>query len=86
MPSQLPLPSRARQVAAPPTVERVRPLGEQVAEIERAAIATALQATGGNRVAAARRLGMSRAALYDRLARWPDLASGNVLNSVSASA
>ena len=36
-------------------------------------IAQALAATGGNRVAAARLLGMSRAALYDRLARWPGL-------------
>jgi transcriptional regulator with PAS, ATPase and Fis domain len=54
-------------------VDRLRPLGERVAEIERQAIAEALRATGGNRALAARRLGMSRAALYDRLARWPDL-------------
>ena len=51
----------------------VRPLSEQVADVERAAIAAALQACAGNRVAAARQLGMSRAALYDRLARWPEL-------------
>ena len=48
-------------------------LAEQVAEVEKRAIATALRACRGNRVAAARQLGMSRAALYDRLARWPDL-------------
>ena len=61
--------------SAPPTPERpeLRPLCEQVAEVERAAIAAVLRACSGNRVAAARRLGMSRAALYDRLARWPDL-------------
>jgi DNA-binding NtrC family response regulator len=52
----------------------LRPLSEQVAEVERAAIAQALQCCGGNRVLAARQLRMSRAALYDRLARWPELA------------
>jgi DNA-binding NtrC family response regulator len=51
----------------------LRPLGEQVAEVERRAIAAALLACGGNRVQAARRLGMSRAALYDRLGRFPEL-------------
>ncbi len=52
----------------------LRPLSEQVAEVERTAIAAALRACGGNRVLAARQLGMSRAALYDRLERWPELA------------
>ena len=51
----------------------VRTLADQVAEVERAAIARALRDNGGNRVQAARQLGMSRAALYDRLARWPEL-------------
>jgi transcriptional regulator with PAS, ATPase and Fis domain len=51
----------------------LRPLAEQVAELERRAIGAALLATRGNRVAAARLLGMSRAALYDRLARYPEL-------------
>ncbi|MDO8420187.1 MAG: helix-turn-helix domain-containing protein, partial [Rubrivivax sp.] len=50
---------------------------EQVAEIERTAIASALRASGGNRALAARRLHMSRAALYERLARWPELADGS---------
>jgi transcriptional regulator with PAS, ATPase and Fis domain len=53
----------------------LRPLPEQVAELERAAIAAALRATGGNRVATARLLGISRAALYERLARWSELAA-----------
>ena len=52
----------------------LRPLAEQVAELERLAIKASLAASGGNRLAAARRLNMSRAALYDRLARWPELA------------
>jgi transcriptional regulator with PAS, ATPase and Fis domain len=56
-----------------PTPAALRPLGEQVAEVERTAIAAALLACGGNRVQAARRLGMSRAALYDRLGRFPGL-------------
>ncbi len=44
-----------------------RPLPERVAELERAAIVEALHATGGNRRDAARRLGISRATLYERL-------------------
>ncbi len=45
----------------------LRPLAEQVAQLERAAIAAALAASGGNKVAAARLLGISRATLYERL-------------------
>jgi transcriptional regulator with PAS, ATPase and Fis domain len=56
---------------------RLRPLHDQVAELEHAAIAEALRASGGNRVAAAKALGISRAALYERLARWPELAAQN---------
>jgi transcriptional regulator with PAS, ATPase and Fis domain len=51
----------------------LKPLPDQLADVERHAIASALKATGGNRVAAAKLLKMSRAALYDRLARYPDL-------------
>jgi len=54
----------------------LRPLGDQVAQLERQAIGAALRATGGNRMAAARLLKMSRAALYDRLARYPELDTG----------
>jgi transcriptional regulator with PAS, ATPase and Fis domain len=50
-----------------------RTLVEQVADLERRAIAEALAATGGNRSAAARRLGMPRSVLYERLARYPGL-------------
>jgi transcriptional regulator with PAS, ATPase and Fis domain len=43
------------------------PLSEQVAQLEKLAISKAMQATGGNKVAAARMLGISRAKLYERL-------------------
>jgi DNA-binding NtrC family response regulator len=45
----------------------LRPLAEQVAEVERRAIQAALASTGGNKVAAAKLLGISRAKLYERL-------------------
>jgi DNA-binding NtrC family response regulator len=38
-----------------------------VAQLEQRAIAAAMSATGGNKVAAARMLGISRAKLYERL-------------------
>jgi transcriptional regulator with PAS, ATPase and Fis domain len=50
-----------------PTMPDERPLPEQIAELERRAIAAALARTGGNRTAAARLLGISRASLYDKL-------------------
>jgi transcriptional regulator with PAS, ATPase and Fis domain len=45
----------------------LRPLAEQVAELESRAIAAAMEATGGNKLAASRMLGISRAKLYERL-------------------
>jgi DNA-binding NtrC family response regulator len=45
----------------------LRPLAEQVAELEKQAIDAALAATGGNKLAAAKLLGISRAKLYERL-------------------
>ena len=45
----------------------LRPLAEQVAELEQRAIAAALKAHGGNKQATARQLGISRATLYGRL-------------------
>ena len=58
---------------APPDASALlRPLAEQVAELEQRAIAAAMQTTGGNKLAAARLLGISRATLYERLdARQP---------------
>ncbi len=70
----------ASLLAEPPSVAVFRPpepalrsLAEQVAEVERRAISEALAATGGNRVAAAKRLGMPRSVLYERLSRYPEL-------------
>ncbi|MDD0809623.1 sigma 54-interacting transcriptional regulator [Curvibacter sp. RS43] len=45
----------------------IQPLAEQVAALEQQAIARALHHTRGNKVAAARLLGISRATLYERL-------------------
>ena len=56
---------RAQAAKAGPGV--LRPLAEQVAELEREAIEAALAATSGNKLAAAKLLGISRAKLYERL-------------------
>ncbi|WP_114971211.1 sigma-54 interaction domain-containing protein [Rhodoferax ferrireducens] len=45
----------------------LRPLAEQVAELERQAIGAAMTAAKGNKAAAAKMLGISRATLYGRL-------------------
>ncbi|MDB5750811.1 MAG: bacterial regulatory, Fis family protein [Ramlibacter sp.] len=55
------------RVRAAPAGDPLRPLAEQVAEVERQAIQAAMQATGGNKLAAAKLLGISRAKLYERL-------------------
>jgi transcriptional regulator with PAS, ATPase and Fis domain len=44
------------------------PLPQRIAELERASILSALAATGGNKVSAAKLLGISRATLYEKLA------------------
>jgi transcriptional regulator with PAS, ATPase and Fis domain len=54
-------------LSAPAPADALRPLREQVAELELSAIARALQATGGNKLATARLLGISRAKLYARM-------------------
>ncbi|MEJ6007623.1 sigma 54-interacting transcriptional regulator [Paucibacter sp. AS339] len=48
-------------------------LPELIGRVEREAIAKALSLTAGNRMAAARLLQISRASLYERLGRWPEL-------------
>ncbi|QNK67946.1 sigma-54 interaction domain-containing protein [Variovorax sp. PAMC26660] len=45
----------------------LRPLAQQVVELERKAIAAALASTGGNKLATSRLLGISRATLYERM-------------------
>jgi transcriptional regulator with PAS, ATPase and Fis domain len=62
-----PLPPPPPQRAVETHKELLRPLGEQVAELEREAIRAALAATRGNKLAAAKLLGISRAKLYERL-------------------
>ena len=49
------------------TPEARKPLPQAVAELEMRAIREALAATGGNKLAAAKLLGISRATLYDKL-------------------
>jgi len=51
----------------------LRPLAEQVAELEQQAIEAAMAATGGNKLAAAKLLGISRAKLYERLEPVSDI-------------
>ncbi|MES2942093.1 MAG: sigma 54-interacting transcriptional regulator [Pseudomonadota bacterium] len=48
-------------------MDLLKPLAEQVAQVERRAIAAAMAATQGNKLAASRMLGISRAKLYERL-------------------
>ena len=65
-------PAPIRAAPGPTEVETapsVLPLADQVAELERKAIALAVTATRGNKVAAAQMLGISRAKLYDRLSK-----------------
>jgi len=57
----------------------LRPLPEAIEALEREAIARALRQTAGNRLAAARLLQISRASLYERLARWPELGAAEGL-------
>ena len=51
-----------------PTAVSIKPLPQAIAELEARAIREALAATGGNKVAAARLLGIARATLYEKLA------------------
>jgi transcriptional regulator with PAS, ATPase and Fis domain len=55
--------------ATPPALElaSIRPLPQAIAELELRAIRDALAATGGNKLAAAKLLGIARATLYEKL-------------------
>ena len=65
------------------SLDTLRPLPERIEAVERDAIAEALRLTGGNRMATARLLQISRASLYERLARWPDLMATHAEGSPS---
>jgi transcriptional regulator with PAS, ATPase and Fis domain len=52
----------------PGRAPQLRPLPQLIAELERSSIQSALAATGGNKVSAAKMLGISRATLYEKLA------------------
>jgi len=60
--------SRAVTDGAAAAVPPLRPLPQLIAELERSSIRAALEATAGNKVSAARLLGISRATLYEKLA------------------
>ena len=60
------LTSGARSLGMPTPVS-IKPLPQAIAELEARAIREALAATGGNKVAAARLLGIARATLYEKL-------------------
>jgi transcriptional regulator with PAS, ATPase and Fis domain len=70
------LPAASRARPAPRTASadpgQPPPLPQRIAELERESIRNALAATGGNKVSAARLLGISRATLYEKLAAMRD--------------
>jgi len=64
-------PAAVHEMAATPpspSPAAIVPLPQAIAELEARSIRQALAATGGNKVAAARLLGISRATLYEKLA------------------
>jgi DNA-binding NtrC family response regulator len=76
-PTAAPAPAPAAKAAAPATAEPAapapfKPLPQAIAELEMRAIREALAATGGNKLAAAKLLGISRATLYEKLGAAED--------------
>ena len=63
----LPVPELLPDAALPSADKLLRPMADQVAELESQAIAAAMANSGGNKVLAAKTLGISRATLYERL-------------------
>jgi len=64
----------APATTVPPDTPSFVPLPQAIAELEAKAIRDALAATGGNKLAASRLLGISRATLYEKLAALPPTA------------
>lgn len=58
---------------APAQAPGPRPLPEQIAELERRSIRAALETSRGNKVAAAKLLGISRATLYEKLGAMKEM-------------
>jgi DNA-binding NtrC family response regulator len=73
-----PAPAPSVESAAPVATSAAnaprKPLPQAIAELEMRAIREALTATGGNKLAAAKLLGISRATLYDKLGAADDTA------------
>ena len=65
----------ARAAAPPAAAAPIKPLPQAIAELEMRAIREALAATGGNKLAAAKLLGISRATLYEKLGAAEDAGS-----------
>ena len=55
------------KASAVPSLPPAKPLPQLIAELERTSIQSALEATKGNKVSAAKLLGISRATLYEKL-------------------
>jgi len=66
----LPIAVNPPEPVLPGANKLIRPLAEQVAELEHQAIAAAMVRSSGNKVLAARMLGISRATLYERLDKF----------------
>jgi transcriptional regulator with PAS, ATPase and Fis domain len=66
-PVTMPLVQAPSSAATPAVTATLRPLAEQISALEQQAIAAAMAATWGNKVLAAKMLGISRATLYARL-------------------
>ncbi|HEX6722631.1 MAG TPA: sigma 54-interacting transcriptional regulator, partial [Burkholderiaceae bacterium] len=73
-----PVPATAAAISIESTPEAAapfKPLPQAIAELEMRAIREALATTGGNKLAAAKLLGISRATLYEKLGAADDAAS-----------
>ncbi len=69
------VPAPAAALGESTDADLLRPLHEQVAQLQARAIRAAMQATGGNKAAAAKLLGLARATLYQRLLEMSDFQS-----------
>ena len=78
-----PAPASTDSTAVGESNDGAATLPERIAALERAAIRDALRSTGGNRVQAARRLGIARATLYQKLAEFPELAANGAADRVA---